>query len=80
MLMTRVASCPISCLMHIFGSLVGVTENRSDRWAGEERTGTELIKEADVCLLNVPSVHGHTDGCTGSALSQHERVLISYLS
>lgn len=73
MLMTRAPSCPVSHLIHCVGSLAGVTEDRSDRWAEGERTGTELIKKADACLLNVPSVHGQADGCTGSALSQQKQ-------
>lgn len=31
------------------------------------------IKKADVGLLNVPSVHGHADGCTGNTLSQQKQ-------
>ncbi len=38
-----------------------------------ERTGTVPIKKADVCLLNVPSVHEHADGCTGNTLSQQKQ-------
>lgn len=38
-----------------------------------EITGTVPIKKADVCLLNVPSVHRHADGCTGNTLSQQKQ-------
>lgn len=57
--------------MHCAGCLTGVTEDRSDRWA-VWGAGTVPIKKADVCLLNVPSVHGHADECTGNTLSQQK--------
>lgn len=48
-----------------------MTKDWSDRWA-VWGPGTVPIKKADVCLLNVPSVHVHADGCTGNTLSQQK--------
>jgi len=48
-----------------------VTKDGSDRWA-VWGAGTVPIKKAVVGLLNVPSVYGHADGCTGNTLSQQK--------